>query len=246
MEDNILTNVETPASHLESLVGEGKKYKDVEELAKAYANADKHIKTMEEDNGTLRNEFESFREFATKQLSAPRKEDQGLEPLSERQPEPKPARAAPEVNEVDLDAKIANALSENDEKRRLKENADLAQEAMVRQFGSKEEAIKAVQKKAEELGVSAQWLANTAFQSPKAFFASMGIDPNTLPKSTSTPANASDVSPSRLADAHPGVKPGTESYYRELRRKDPRLYFSAKIQNEMMENAHKLGPDFYN
>jgi len=247
MADNFLNNVDEPtANYVDQLVGEGKKYKDVEELAKAYAHANNHIKNVEGDNASLRTEFEAFRDFATAQLTKtnPLPSNPPLPDQNEQNRQPEPAAAVPpngDEGAVDLDARIAKMLDEKDEQKRMQGNADLAQEAMVKHFGSQEAAVKAINDRANELGVSAQWLANTAFQSPKAFFASMGLNPDIPVRSTSTPASASDVNVQRLADVNPGVKPGTYAYYQELRKKNPSLYFSNKIQQEIMQRAMDEG-----
>lgn len=242
-------------SFLDKYVGEGKKYATVEDLAKAYDHANSHIEEMKNDNGHLREEFEMFREFTTAQLAkGTDKNASGKENLSddnkgqnELSPEPKPAPAPPngKVEEVDLDARIAKALEEKDEQKRLEANARIAEEVMVKHFGSKEEGAAAIRKRAEELGVSPNWLASTAFQSPKAFFVSMNINPDETPRSTSTPNASSDVNAQRLADANPAIKPGTYAFYQKLRKDNPREYWSFDVQKRFMEDALRMGPDFY-
>jgi len=238
-------------AYLDKYVGEGKKYASVEDLAKAYAHAEQHIDRMKDDNGHLREEFDLFREFTTAQLLEQSKsgnETPTDKTQNEQSQSQKPDSSAPpkvKDDTVDLDARIAKVLEEKDEEKKFKDNARQTEEVLIKHFGSKEDAQKAVQARAAELGVSAQWLASTAFQSPQAFFATMNIVPEQPPKSTSTPNSSSDVNAQRLAQTNPGTQPGTYEYYQEIRRKDPRSFYSVEIQSKMMADAIRLGTDFY-
>jgi hypothetical protein len=198
---------------------------------------------MNDDNKHLREEFDMFREFATAQLTV--KSNTAEVRPNEPAPEPKPAPVPPK-EEIDIDARIAKALEEKDEEKRLKANLSLAEEVMVKHFGSKSDASKAVEARASELGISAEWLASLAFQSPRAFFVTMNVNPDETPQSTSTPSVGSDVNARRLSEANPGVKPGSYKYYQELRRKDPSKFYSSAVQIAFMADAQRMGSDFYN
>lgn len=52
--------VEKPASMVEDLVGDGKRFTDVESLAKAKLESDKHIEQVEAENKALREKLESM------------------------------------------------------------------------------------------------------------------------------------------------------------------------------------------
>ena len=243
---------QTPAgggqSFLEKYVGEGKKYRDVEELAKAYDNANNFIPTLKSDLDSMKDfmsaQFGELAKNATKSQSDPANVppgNEGGEPAN-----PAPASPPKEGNgeEVDLNERIRQALEERDTEKRLQQNARITEDAMIKHFGSKEAAVEAVRVKAEELGVGPDWLANSAFNSPQAFFKIMDISTDG-PKSTSTPSSSSDVNPQRLADRAPGIKPGTYAYYDNLRKTDPKKYRDPATQHAMMQDALRLGNDFY-
>ena len=71
--------------YLTELVGEGKKYKDATELAKAYANADQFIETLKSEKHTLEEEYNGFK------LKAKTVED--VLSRLDMKPEPKPVTA---------------------------------------------------------------------------------------------------------------------------------------------------------
>lgn len=234
------TSEEAVQNFLEEYVGEGKKYKSVEELAKAKHHADKHIDELKTDLTSLKDFVAAqFEQMANKRNEEPKgpKEVDG-----ERQPAP---AAPPEADGEDLEARIAKILEERDETSRLQKNANLAQEVMIEHFGSQEEAVKAVRQKAEEMGVSPQFLADTAFRSPKALFNLMGINPDEKPRTPTTPASSSDVNPRMMDKTNPNPKQGTMAYYDQLRRSDPKKYWSVDVQSQLMKDALERGSDFF-
>lgn len=222
---------------LEQYVGEGKKFKDVNELAKAYANADKFIPELKTD-------LQNTREFIAEELKKIAERNNVEPPVrteERREPNPNPVAPPNDAGE-DLEARIAKALEERDEVKTFQKNAAIAEQVLIEQLGSKEEAIKAVQAKATEMGVEPSYLREAAFKSPRAFFSLMGIDPESKPTSTSTPAPSADVRPEMIGAGKP--KANTYEYYNQLRRSDPKLYWSPKVQAQMHAAAQE-NPDFF-
>jgi hypothetical protein len=243
----------TYKEYVEQYVGEGKKYANIGELVKAYANADRHIPELTRDLAAIKPERDSLKDLLMANLSNDPngQDDPNHTPNPPVGDEPKePVVPAPpkegEDRKVDLKDQVRAALEEVDSERRAADNAKLTEQVMLERFGDRDAAIKAVKDKAEELGVSPQWIAQMAFTSPKAYFVTMGIDPaHAKPKSSSTPAPQSDVNAQRMAAANPGVKPGTYEWYNNLRKTDPSRFRSIAIQQQMMKDAQE-NPNFFN
>jgi hypothetical protein len=242
MADDIFDSGVTPPNtneYLEQFVGDGKKFKSVEELAKAYANADNHI-------GELRTDLQSTREFIAEELKklAEQRNQEPPKPVTETGSTPKPAPVAPAGETVEnLDERIAKALEERDTLKRLQGNASLVQDVLVERLGGVEKAAEAVIKKASELGLSPSDMKELAAKSPKAFLTTMGIDAEVKPASHATPAPRSDVNMNVVNSA---TKPNTYSYFEQIRKSDPKLYWSPKTQNAMHKAAQDMGEDFFN
>lgn len=226
--------------YLAQFVGEDKKFKTVEDLAKAYANADTHI-------GELRTDLQSTREFISEEL---RKlaEQRNVEPPAKPNPEPgsnlNPAPVAPSGEEAeDLDTRIAKALETRDTVQRFQKNANIVQDVLVEQLGGVKEAAEAVIKRAAELGLQPTEMKELAAKSPKAFLATMGIT-EVKPTSSSTPAPSSDVNPAMVHTG--GPKPNTYAYFENIRKSDPKLYWNVKTQSAMHKAAQDLGEAFFN
>jgi hypothetical protein len=83
-----------------------------------------------------------------------------------------------------------------------------------------------------------------AAKSPKAFLATMGIDADVKPQSTSTPAPRSDVNPQNINSGAP--KANTYAYFEQIRKSDPKLYWNTKTQKAMHDAAQAMGEDFFN
>lgn len=231
---------------IEQYVGEGKKYSNVGELAKAYANADRHIVELNSDLAKNKSELTSVKDLLMTNLLNDPNEIKEPTPPNEQQPpaEPPVTPTPPAEDGVDLSQKIEDALVEREAMQRRKVNATNTEKVMLEQFENREAAIKAVEDRAKQLSVEPTFISNLAFESPTAFFELMGINPDLAPRNTDTPAPRSDVNPQRLADANPRTKEGTYRFYSELRKSDPAKYRSAEVQNQMMKDA-EVNPNFY-
>lgn len=237
MENDVFTEATPSESFLDKYVGEGKKFKDVEALAKAYEHADNHIPKLTED-------LQTTREFIASKLEelAKRSEAQPIVQTDEtRGNQPAPVAPPNDAGE-DLDTRIAKILEERDEVKVFQSNGKLAQDVLVEHLGSVEAAVEAVRAKAAEMGVGPEFLRETAHRSPRAFFNLMGINPDQKPQSSATPSSSSDVNPRMLEAGKP--KPNSYAYYDQLRKSDPKLYWSPKVQASLMKDAQE-NPDFF-
>jgi hypothetical protein len=232
--------------NLDHLVGEGKKYKDPDELAKAYAHASTFIDRLKEENDGLRTELSAgltVKDVLERHLDA---RPQSAPPAQESPPPAQPAPvqvAEPAISKEDLTALVRQVNEEDTRVRTAQENATKVEQTLIDIYGSPEKANQAVRARADELGVSLKFLEGVALQSPKAFLAQMGLD---APKQQSAPqATRSDVNTEAFRRGSTAVKPGTYAWYNELRRTNPNEYWSPKIQNALYSDRTRLGESFY-
>lgn len=120
-----------------TLVGEGKRFKSPEELAKAKLEADNHIRRIEEENATLRQKVEgmdnNYKTILTK-----------LEEKSNANVSAKTNQDAPVVpkEEIDLDTWFEAKLSAKEAKRIAEANMAACRNRMVETYGNIETAKK--------------------------------------------------------------------------------------------------------
>lgn len=227
---NVFTESTNQVNPLDNLVGPGKKFASVDELAKSYEHGQNHIATLEAEHAEWRAGIQANIENQRQQSQTPSPSPVGNEP-------------AQRENEVNLDDRIREAIAQTERDRKLSTNIDEVSKRLVEVYGDAQKANEAVRNRATELGVSIEFLMDAAAQSPKAFYAQIGL--NDTPRQV--PAPRSSVNPEALNTLNPNrqIKPGTYSYYEEMRKTNPRLYNSPKIQLQMHNEALTAGESFY-
>jgi hypothetical protein len=221
-------------SVLDVLVGEGKKYKSVADLAKGYAHADVFIEQVKLENSTYKQKVEQMEaqlEILSKLATNPKAEDTGSQTPAGG------TEATPPPQVDDIEAKIRSTVEQLSEETKRKQNTAKVDEALLEKFGESEKATQFLKEKAEQLGLGVKFLTDLAATSPNAFYATVGLDVSSQPKGDPAPRSTVNTATMQSAQA----KPGTYAYYQALRRDNKSLYNSAKIQMQMHEDAKKPG-----
>lgn len=216
----------------------GEHWKDPQVIAKGYASAQSYIKELEAEREKYREEL--MRNDYSAELLKTIREGQAKPPVKE------PPRDTDgtqkdhtnlEVDEDKLKSLIENTLTQREKQNTTRQNLAEADKKLTEMFGSNVGTV--MQEKSRELGMSKERLAEIASESPTAFFRLIGSnapkETNSLPKGTvNTTSNFTGDS---------GTK--NNSYYQKLRRENPRLFNSPKVQNEMFKQRLELGQKFY-
>jgi hypothetical protein len=234
MADTIFDAPEPTA--FEEIVGEGKKFKSPEALAEAKLEADRTIAARNE-------ELERHREEIRRQAAEIELLKRPREPLAQ---EPPKAADRPVVDEpnIDLASRIREELRQAQEEVVQAQNIRSVANRLTEVYGSPDKAREVVVAKAEELGLSVEFLQSVASKSPKAFFAQLGL---TDAPSQNQNSSRSDVNTAALANTSSSApKQGSYASYETMRKENPKRYFSAEIQNQMFVDAKRLGDAFFN
>ncbi len=237
MSDVFNSSDNSQANYVEQLVGEGKKYASVEEAIKGLAFAQDHIKNLEQEQAALRDEYNKA--LTTAEV---------LERVRERQPPTPPVTPPAQVTPTppvaetpDLDERIRDNIRKTREEETLKANITEVATRLVAIYGSEEKANEVVKAKAAELGVSVEFLQDVAAKSPKALFAQLGVSVDSLNTNIAPRSEINvGISPNRGAP-----KPGTMAAYEELRKTDPKMYWTPRIQTQLHKDALEKGSAFY-
>ena len=237
---SIFNNDGTPTIDLDSitldtLVGEGQKYKTPDELAKAYANADAYIAQMKAELAEAKTESKVLKEIYDAQKKTP----DGT-PKQETLPADPPLDQKKESSEDDKD--FGSLFKEEYEKLNKETsratNINVVSEKLSQFYGSESKARQAVQDKAKAMGVGPEWLMDMAGASPSALYTVLGLDQ----RSFSTPTVDGDVNTSAFNQdrSRRGFR-----HYEEIRKTNRKAYYSREIQKQMLEDARKQGDAFY-
>lgn len=218
------------------LVGEGKKYKDNLAAGRAIAEKDLFIERLKAETQALREETAR----QTAELKTRTSLDEFLEKVK-NQParsnvEDPPATQPVALNEEKITEIVKSHLTAKELADRQIANINTVTEGLKKAFGPN--YVKSLEEKTEELGLSKEFLDDLAKKSPKAFFTALGIASQT--HSVFTPPDSTV----NVSGRSQGIVKNY-AYYKELKKKlTPAEYYSPALQNEMYEQAKKLGDQF--
>lgn len=219
---------------LDTLVGDDRKYKTPDELAKAYAHAEPMLEQLKAERARLEAENKVLKDLEEARRNGANPNEGVRDDGGNKQPDPQPA---PKIADVDINKLVREELQNASEEKRRTDNINSAAEAMNRHYGSAAKAQEAIARRAQELGVSFEWLKDAAAQSPKAFLASMGINPDA--RAQSTPGFSNEV------NVNPTSGKRDFRYWDEMRKKNPKAYYSREVQKQMFDARRELGDKFY-
>lgn len=217
---------------LEILVGEGKKYKTPNELAKAYMSADDFIEKLKEEN----------RELREKMSSAKTLEDvlSKLERTPTGSDKPDTSTLAEGMSATDIAHLVRNTVTGLETEKTKRANLLKADSKMKALFGDK-----AAEKYKEAAPTKEQH---------EALMMLASIDPDKFiklfesvekPSTTQTDTSGSSNTIITTTGGDRTKTPGTKPYYDALRREKPSLYYSQAIQLEMDAAARRDPDKFY-
>lgn len=231
-------NNDEPAG-VDQLVGEGKKFKTVEDLVRGYNASQEHITKIEGENADFRRDM-GTRETVEEQLRRYAEEQRKQAPNDP--PQDNTRRETEQREPVDLDKRIREVLNNTQENQRKQTNLQEVVSTLVDTFGDETKANEAVRRRAAEVGLSVEDLQNLAARSPKAAYDLFGIDKQ-RPRAEST-APRGNVNTQGLGQADRIVE-GTKRYYDRMKKDNPGLYNMPATQAQRMKDAQKLGDAFF-
>lgn len=234
-------NIDPNTNYLEALVGEGKKFKTVEELARGKAEADLFIANQNKVNDQLREDYLKLRETANAQAKFEdllvRYEQLPTRPDPSVQLPAEPVQSKPPFDPEKLGSLIDARVEQREASKKATDNFNQVQNKLKEQFGNDYQSV--LQERMNFLGLSADDVNQLASKSPTAFYNTIGL--NAQPESLMSPPRST----TNTAGFRPqGAPKRTWAYYQDLKKKDPAAYYSPKIKNQMHDDAVALGTDF--
>ena len=232
---------QTNESFVTQLVGEGKKFRDVEALAKGKLEADRHIGEITKTLDELRAEL-AKQDYAKNLLEQMSK---GSETGAE-QPTPVTTSSSNTENTTqsasDIESLVEKVITAKEKNKTASQNISVVGEEMQKQYGDKTADV--LKAKSLELNMSLDRLKEIAAESPTAFFQLIGV--KKMGEKTSTSTGVTTQSTIRSENFNSYSQDRTFEYYQKLRKENRSLYYSPKIQNTMLQDRERLGDRFYN
>lgn len=236
-DDNL--DVDPNKNYLEELVGDAKKFKTPEELARGKYEADLTIELFKRRQDELRAENLKLRDQAIAgaklQDVIDRLDSQQLTNSDNTRANVNDDKPVIDFNELEkrFDARFEAA--------KLKDKQDSNFNTVVakleEQHGSNYKAV--LKSQADSLGLSSEDVNALARKSPDAFFRTFGVGDRKPDLFQSPPTSSRRTDPFA-----PKTDKLTWSYFQNLKTKDPAAYNSAKTHNQMVDAYRQLGKDF--
>lgn len=229
-------------NYFEELVGEGKKFKDPESLAKGKAEADGYIKILEKkldavntDGETLRNDYLRLKtdyesRAKIEELIDQMANNQNRQPNSDTTPGER--NEPPVFDENKLADIFDRKFQERESERKMKENYDYVTSELKRRYGN--DYQNALEQQIADLDLTKEVANQMARTNPKAF---LRLLPEQRQESFEAPPRSSqrNFTPT-------GGKKLTWSYFENMRKTDPDQYKDPKTSVAMYE-AYKADPE---
>jgi hypothetical protein len=220
---------------LATLVGEGKKYKTMEDLAKSKLEGDLFIDTLKTENRAYREALlsgdETAIEAARAALAAKSKGDPTTQQKS-NQPQPPSSLSK---------ADILSIVDERDRTLAARNNVDQFNSVVAQAFGDK--ANDAVRAKLAELGIPHSELTKLVETSPKAAMRMLGIEP--VQKQTQQLGKGEAPVNTAAFFANDGSKTENWAFFQKLRKELKADYYRPEVQKRVMDARTKMGPAFW-
>lgn len=232
-------------NYYEELVGEGKKYKDNEALAKKAIHADVHIRNLEAQMDALREDYLNLKEQSAAGTTLQELIDQ-LRSQSQTQtsnePPPNVNAANPQKPGYDPDelkSLVSNTVNELRNSEREQDNYRTVLAKVKERYGDNYSAV--LKEQATQLGLSDTEVDTMAKKNPKLFMKTFEVDAPRTADNFQTPPQ----SKMRNDNFAPRVERRTQSYYDKLRRENPNKYFEPKTLIQMDRDLLALGEAFF-
>lgn len=226
---------ETPVSPVADLVGEGKKFKTIDDLAKSKIEADSFIETLKAELVAERAKVKTQAEMedTIRALSAPK-----------APPAPLAQTERVENKAPDLSTAIKAELDALDRSKVIRNNIETVTNRLVEVYGSEEKAGEVVRARAVELGVSTKFLMDSASTSPKAFYAQIGLDETRL---APAPAPRGEINPEAFRRSNTSqYAPGSYEHIRDsVAGKDVKKLLDPNYLNASMKAALENPDKFF-
>lgn len=213
------------------LVGEGKKFKTVQDLAKGKVEADTFIARLQQENKALRQ-------------MALGDDDEGGRKVEELSGGNKQATSTTgnQSNGQSLTKDDVLALLNADKQQTAAEsNAKAFNAEVTKLFGDKAKQV--VETRLAELDIDPALFKQLVTRSPKAALETLGAKPAQQAATTGGVKDGSVNTEAFLGNRQSGEK--NWAYYQDLRKKLGMDYYSPEVQRELVEQRKKLGSDFW-
>lgn len=235
--------IDTTKDYFVELVGEDKKFKTSQDLARSKVEADAFITRLQAENAGMRQELntkQTLEEYVDKMTAT--KEAAPVSRTLEQQATEQGGNSAT-LTADKLDEMIDQRVNAREKDRIHTQNLQTVKQTLQETYGN--DYVNKLKETATSLGMSEDYLNQMAKETPKALLKLVGVSATDSTQSRSNQAGLF-TPPASVNGFAPNTGNAQDfSYYEKLRKTSPKEYWTPTVQNEMHKNAARLGEKFY-
>lgn len=221
-------------SYFNELVGDGRKFKTQEDLARSKFFSDMHVDRLERENSLLREDNDTLRQ---ENFAKARMEDLYNQTMRARQTAPQPtANQTPSFDVSLLKQAIREELRETQQQQMMQANFNQVQSKITEKLGPNYQT--ALRSKIEQLDLTPSEADDLARRKPTTFIKMLGLDESRPVESFQAPPV-----PNNQFQPAPTEKK-TWSYFQKMKKEDPKRYRDKQTTIDMMQARMELGESF--
>lgn len=236
-DQNDQIQIDPNKNYLEELVGDGKKFKSPEELARGKYESDLYIEHMKARQDELRQDYVKLREEYNAGPKLKETLDLYMQELKQSQSNtlPNVQEDKSVFDETKASELIKQHLQASKQLEREEANAARVESKLKETYGPNYKS--SVKQQIDQLGMTVDFFNNMARQYPEALMRTLNVDRQgetfQSPPSSTQRNDPFGSSPKR-----------TWTYYEKMRKQDPVTYRDPKTQDQMFKDAITLGDAF--
>jgi hypothetical protein len=224
--------------YLAELVGDGKKFRDEQALARGKMESDQYISTLQKKLDELTADYQ--------RLDTDYKARASLEELLKKATQNDSSNDNTQVKQIeqpnlkpeDIQNLVSQEIRANEQQKRQNENVRRVADKLKEHFGERYQGP--FKQRVESLGLSEDFVRDLARNYPEVLFKTLELD-HTSTDTFQAPPRSSQRNDSF---APRGAQKRTWSYYQEMKKKDPKAYYSRENTVQMHKDAVELGSEF--
>lgn len=230
-----------PQSYLTELVGDGKKFKDPEALAKGKYEADTYVKHLERQLDEMRTDYTKLRDDYNARAKLEEIIDQHMVPRQPQQP-PAPTQQQqvpqPSIDSAKIESLVSSKIQEHELTKKQQENFNVVKSKLEEKWGSNYAAT--LREQVSNLGLTEDFVNNLAKTHPQVLLKTLGVDQPVQQQTFQAPPKSEQ----RRDNFAPTNQKRSWSYYQNLKKSDPKTYWNPQTQVQMHHDSVALGEAF--
>lgn len=237
------TQSDPSKNYLTELVGENRKFKSPEDLARGKYESDNYIKILERRLDEMRSDY---LELDTSYKSRAKLEEIVDQLSNNRQPQSSSEQTPSERREdtapfdpKQIESLVSSEIQKHENQRKQSDNYNMLEGKLKERFGDSYKS--AFKSQIDKAGISEGLAKDLALNHPNVLLRALGLEGDQARESYQNPIS-SDRRTDNFAPA--GREKRSWSYYEKMRKEQPELYREPKIAVQMQKDYDLLGKDF--